>query len=385
MSREMSTALGLRFWDVDVCIQADEAEFVEWFGRFYARCRIPLRQLRADACVYRLHNDPGADPHAWLTMPGQPPAYIADLHQAQNFLYDRILYDILSRVRGHLLFHAGALALAGEGVLLAGDAMHGKTTLTLGLVRRGAACLSDELGALGRADGRLYPFPRALRLRPGTLTRLGAADLEAATPSVWAGKQVLDIETGGLGRYAVEPVPVRHVFCLTGAATTAASETQISVRVSCANEAWLAAVAQLPQACLSAVDKSATLPQVSLTTTARSATLQHIERLCLEHGVLWLDVMKRDSPAPDFEQAPRLTPIRPTQAAWQLLTHFQAGPSSYVFRQDMRNQGTRLLAETTRLLATARCFTLSVGWLPAMLALIEAQVLSLPQTPAMIE
>lgn len=378
MSQQALAALGLRFWDVDVCVQADEAEFVAWFGRFYARCLIPLNQLKPDALVYRLRCAPGVDPRAWLSMPDQPEARIADLSQARNFLYDRILHDILTHVRNHLLFHAGALAWAGGGLLLAGDARHGKTTLTLGLVRRGATCLSDELGALGRADGRLYPFPRAIRLRPGTLTRLGAPDLEAAARPLWAGKQVLDIEASGLGYYALKPVPLRHVICLTGTAPGDSDNAYLSVRVSCRDEDWLAALNKLPQARLLAVDDSTALPQVSLATTARSVTLSHIEHLCAEHKVLWLDVLKRESAPPDFERPPKLTPITPIQAAWLLLTHFQAGQRSYVLHSVLHNQATRLLAETARLLATAHCFTLSVGPLSEMLAFIEVQVSALP-------
>ncbi len=378
-----SAVLGLRLWEVDVRLEADDAGFLPWFGRFYARFLIPPTSLRPNALTYTLRRAGADDPRAWLTMPEQT-ALIADLPLAQGFLYDRILHDILAHVRSHLLFHAGAASAAGQGLLLAADAMHGKTTLTLALALRGAGFLSDELGALGRADGRLYPFPRALRLRPGTLTRLGLGALEAAEPA-GMGSQLLNIEAIRRGGCVEVPLPLRQVFCLTEAAPVAPTPTPLSLRVSCLKRAWLADVAALDGVRGVEVDDSTPLPQVRLTATRRATALAQIERLCVTHGVLWLDVVKREAPLPTFDKKPEIRPIPPSQAAMLLLTHFQAGQQSHLLQHDMRNQATRLLAETTRLLSPARCFTLSVGPLPDMVDLILAQVPATPQTPAMLQ
>ena len=58
-----------------------------------------------------------------------------------------------------LVEYAGVVSYQGKGLLLVADAEHGKTTLTLELVKRGFAFLSDEVAALGRIDHRVHPFP----------------------------------------------------------------------------------------------------------------------------------------------------------------------------------------------------------------------------------
>ena len=54
----------------------------------------------------------------------------------------------MTRVRSHLLIHAGVVSRDGQGIILVADARHGKTTLVLELVRRGFQFLSDEMADL---------------------------------------------------------------------------------------------------------------------------------------------------------------------------------------------------------------------------------------------
>ena len=85
----------------------------------------------------------------------------------------------------HLLFHAGAVQLAGNdgragtGVLLPGPSGSGKSTLCAGLVRAGMAYLSDELVALDLTTGRLLPYPKPITVKEGSFALLrdvGAPD-----------------------------------------------------------------------------------------------------------------------------------------------------------------------------------------------------------------
>jgi hypothetical protein len=73
----------------------------------------------------------------------------------------------VSSVPDHLVFHAGAVALDGQGVLLPAASNHGKSTLTTALVRSGSSYLTDEAAAIG-PDGRIRPFAKAIALEPGS-------------------------------------------------------------------------------------------------------------------------------------------------------------------------------------------------------------------------
>lgn len=57
--------------------------------------------------------------------------------------------------------HASAVAIAGRAVLIAGRSGQGKSDLTLRLIDRGAALVSDDYTVVRRVDGRLVATPPA--------------------------------------------------------------------------------------------------------------------------------------------------------------------------------------------------------------------------------
>lgn len=85
-------------------------------------------------------------------------------------------------------------------------------TLVLELVRRGFKFLSDEMAALGRDDHHVHPFPRSLRIRPGSLELAGFPEAAIGAP-MWLGKQILDIEQIHPGAVGAS-VPLQHIIIL---------------------------------------------------------------------------------------------------------------------------------------------------------------------------
>lgn len=85
-------------------------------------------------------------------------------------LFDRLVHALLGRLlaQGIYAIHAAALVYRGEALLLAGRSGQGKTTLALGLVRRGLGLLSDELAVIEPITQRIVPYRRSLHIRPGT-------------------------------------------------------------------------------------------------------------------------------------------------------------------------------------------------------------------------
>ncbi len=71
--------------------------------------------------------------------------------------------------QGLLAVHAGAAAGPSGVILIAGRSGQGKSTLILGLVRRGLELMSDELALLDPAAGLVHPYPRAIHVRPATI------------------------------------------------------------------------------------------------------------------------------------------------------------------------------------------------------------------------
>src|SRR5207247_1335232 len=91
------------------------------------------------------------------------------------------------------------VAWGGRAALLCGDGGAGKSTLTLALLRRGCAYLSDEVALLDLTAGNVRAYPRSLGIREGTLSLIGeqviGADAFQITTLAGDRKWLLDPET----------------------------------------------------------------------------------------------------------------------------------------------------------------------------------------------
>lgn len=357
--------LKLRFFDLDVILRSDSPGYIDLFGKMYARFKdnghTKPPQNRAEFVVLCAAENPWGQPVLLLDNEVWP------LHNAasqQGYVYDSVLRSIMARVRSHFLIHAGVAAYNGQGVILAADAFHGKTTLTMELVRRGFKFLSDELAAVGRADGQVHPFPRSLRIRPHTLALTGFSPLGENAPT-WLGKLLLDIEQiqpDSMGDIA----QISHVIILQNPAAPVDEaipgvQRELSVLVNRLDDALLTAVAGLDGVQAVQPDVERGYPTLRLQTTQRMAVLAQIEALCHEHRVLIVDVSKRAETRPGFDNPARLEPISKRQAIIELLRRFQGGHQSAILQQEFGGSSTRLFLELTALLHRAKCHRLFVG------------------------
>jgi hypothetical protein len=68
---------------------------------------------------------------------------------------------------GLLFFHAAAVGIRGEGILIVGEKGAGKSTLSLALAAHGHDFFGDEIAAVRTEGFELAPFRRALSIRTG--------------------------------------------------------------------------------------------------------------------------------------------------------------------------------------------------------------------------
>jgi hypothetical protein len=64
----------------------------------------------------------------------------------------------------HAFIHAGVVGWQGRAIVIPGRSYSGKSTLVAALCHAGATYYSDEYALFG-TDGKVYPYPRPLRLR----------------------------------------------------------------------------------------------------------------------------------------------------------------------------------------------------------------------------
>jgi hypothetical protein len=85
--------------------------------------------------------------------------------KAADLLLSQSCYQLANHSQGGMLFHAGALAWAGGGLLLPGGIGAGKTTLTAWLLTRGLGYLTDELVFVPDGAETMEAFARPLNLK----------------------------------------------------------------------------------------------------------------------------------------------------------------------------------------------------------------------------
>ena len=366
--------LRLRFFDLDAIIRSDSHAYISLFTRMYRRFLAgdsPNQGWPSAEFVVLTHPD---NPwgHPVMILDGEV-CVLKDPDLLEGYTYDGVLNAIVSAVRSHFLIHAGVVSHNGQGIILAADSGHGKTTLVLELVRRGTKFLSDEMAALGRADGRVYPFPRSLRVRPGTLELTGFAEAAAGAPT-WLGKLLLDIEEiqpGSLG----EAAPLTHVIILQDPSaalerTPSGAEREMGILLDRLDERLLMAVRRIEGVTAVWPDVERGYPTLRLRAAHRMSVLSQVEALCQEQGVLVLDISKRAETHPTFETPARLEAIPRSQAVVELLRRFQGGHKSALLQEEFGGSSTLLFLELATLVSRAQCYRLSVGPLNEMADLI---------------
>jgi hypothetical protein len=138
-------------------------------------------------------------------------------------LFDRLVHALLARLlsQGLYAIHAGAAVYRGGALMLAGRSGQGKTTLTLGLLRRGLGLLSDEFAVVEPVARQVVPYHRSLHVRPGTLDLIPELGFLRERPrqqmgggSEWA-VAPRDLERSLPGCLA-QAAPLRYILLLDG-------------------------------------------------------------------------------------------------------------------------------------------------------------------------
>lgn len=144
---------------------------IDGIGDFLAEMLAPLTATRATDGAATISLDdrgPGVADRYAVSVDGEV------LHEApeSRLLVSTLAWAVNRRAVagtcGHLILHAGAVEIGGRAVLVVGGMEVGKSTLVTGLVRGGAAYLTDEATAVDTTAGVVTPYPKAITLDHGS-------------------------------------------------------------------------------------------------------------------------------------------------------------------------------------------------------------------------
>ena len=374
MDKFADQQLRLRFFDIQANIRSDAPVFIDIFKKMYHRFQTgslsPSLQPPVDFTIKTQPEKPGDKPTLAIEGEKRPLKNPALL---EGYVYENILHTILSKVRSHFLIHAGVVSLNGQGLVLTGKGGHGKTTLVLELMRRGFRFLSDEMAALGRQDHHVHPFPRSLRIRPGTLELTDfATAAEGATK--WLDKIIIDIEKIQPA-YLGKAVPPTHIVILSNPAEneqngTDRSMQELVILVDRLDQVMIKAVGRIEGVTDVQFSDDGLLPMLRLFSIRGTLALPKIEEICRQQQIRILNIIKDNFSRPRFDTAPQLKAIARSRAVMELLRNFQGGHKSALLREACGGRTTQLFMELSAIIRKANCYQLFVGSLGEMADLI---------------
>jgi hypothetical protein len=93
------------------------------------------------------------------------------IEQAVDLLSWSLNTHVATAAREFFVLHAGCLSLPGTStaLLLSAPSGSGKSSLTAALVQRGFGYLSDEFAPIDPLSGQVYPYPKPINLKPGSV------------------------------------------------------------------------------------------------------------------------------------------------------------------------------------------------------------------------
>ena len=353
----------LRFFDVDLHVEIDSAEYLHRFLTLYDRFWVPKPTLSAQTTLHYTIITQTAEPYLTLNGDRQP---LPAQHWIADYLYNHLLQTTMTHVSSHLLFHAGVVSGNRRGIMIVADSFHGKTTLVMRLVQAGLRFLGDETAAIRLTDGLLEPCLRRLNVRSGTLQLAGYA---AETQGMTIGdRQVIDLPTLKPD-CAGEPVPLNYLFVLEDSEHQA-DTTRLLVMVDRFPSTLKQAIETLTHVTMVQSQRGRDCVRLSIHTQQQLETFDALDRLCAEAGVLVLDVQVEVTHRPNFKTPVTLRPISSSEATLQLLPRFQGSYKSKLITEHFAGNVAQLYFETWQRIASAECYALQVGNLEEMVATI---------------
>lgn len=156
-----------KIFNLPICITSNSPQFLQDFGDILHHFRVP-------------GSDPGLRNSASFHVAVDQGYTITDgnqiIYRSSNYRYilEYLEYEIYSllidRLSNRYLIHAGAVAHRDRVILLPAKSGGGKTTLIAGLLKNGFRYLTDEIAVIDPQTLEVYPFPKPLNVKIGSLS-----------------------------------------------------------------------------------------------------------------------------------------------------------------------------------------------------------------------
>lgn len=146
------------------------------------------------------------------------------VYSCENLLQDAIsillgyVLGTVIRLRGHLAFHASAIAIKERAILLTGDSGAGKSTTAAALSKMGFPVLTDDIAVLKSEQGQYWVQPGypCLRLWPKSVKAFNTSPQELTRVSSLGDKRYLNLASDSTGdwRFQTQPLALAGIYIM---------------------------------------------------------------------------------------------------------------------------------------------------------------------------
>jgi hypothetical protein len=201
-------------------------------------------------------------------------------------------------------------------------------------------------------------------VRPGTLARLGLADVEHRGFPL-PGNRLLDIEAIRPD-CLVESAEIGHIVVLRDAGSPsvarARADPPLTVFVDRIDDDLVCVVRGLVGGADIQVTRREDLSWLRLAVAQKRQLLVDIEAACQDRGITVLGFLPTtEERRPIFGARARLVPTRPSDTAMSLVRLFRGGHRSQLLKDDLGGSSGRLFLELAGVAARAQCHDLFLG------------------------
>lgn len=340
-----------RILNLGISLESDSERLRKIFDRDYRRFRRPRKE--GDEHLSVSYDSRSSSPT--LAICGQTIA-IAGHPDPESYAYQKVLKEILNRLDGFTLLHAGVVGREGSVLIVSGPPRAGKSTIVLELVKRGFCFYSDDFCPVHEETGLIHPFPRSPWIKPESTDRSTAL----GTPDMRSGKAPIDLDASGVS-VANTPGKAACLICLDHGQEAPATCT---LRIALKDVYDRVVLDEFHK--IGGVDVAKDGSDWKIVYPTGKGLTTGIQQLLEKHEDRIWNAYRDDDIHPDFDREPALAPMSFDAAAFRVLRDLKQDLP--VQRPD-KSPGM-FFFELNKLLRGTACYNLRVGRLESTIDLI---------------